>query len=203
MSHDCRHRGETREERIFEIVNQLNRASNLITAEEERERVAKLNLIAGRRAKVSTAYASALNYLTAGRAMLSEEAWNDSYELIFQIELIRAECELLTADMEAAENRLSLLAERARSDRGIAAISRLRLTLYTALDRSERGLEVCLEYLRRGGVQWSLHPTGEQVRQEYDRAWAQLGSRQIEDVVDLPWITDPDVFDKVEVLTRP
>jgi PAS domain S-box-containing protein len=193
---------ETREERIFEIVNQLNRASNLITAEEERERVAELNLIAGRRAKVSTAYASALNYLTAGHAMLSEEAWNDNYELIFQIERLRAECELLTADMEAAENRLSLLAQRARSDRDIGAIARLRLTLYTALDRSERGLEVCLEYLRRGGVQWSLHPTSEQVRQEYDRAWAQLGSRQIEDVVDLPWITDPDVFDKVEVLTE-
>src|SRR5580693_923796 len=193
---------ETREERIFEIVNQLNRASNLMTAEEERERVAELNLIAGRRAKVSTAYASALNYLTAGHAMLSEEAWNDNYELIFQIERLRAECELLTADMEAAENRLSLLAQRARSDRDIGAIARLRLTLYTALDRSERGLEVCLEYLRRGGVQWSLHPTSEQVRQEYDRAWAQLGSRQIEDVVDLPWITDPDVFDKVEVLTE-
>jgi predicted ATPase len=47
-----------REETIFEIVNQLNRGSHLLTSVEERERVAGLNLIAGRRAKVSTAYAS-------------------------------------------------------------------------------------------------------------------------------------------------
>src|SRR5262249_778791 len=54
---------EKREERIFEIVNQLNRGAHLITSAQERERVAELNLIAGRRAKTSTAYASALKYL--------------------------------------------------------------------------------------------------------------------------------------------
>ena len=58
---------EKREEAIFEIVNQLNRGSHLITSVEERERVADLNLIAGRRAKISTAYDSALKYLKAGQ----------------------------------------------------------------------------------------------------------------------------------------
>jgi predicted ATPase len=52
-----------REEAIFEIVNQLNRGTHLLNSVEDRERVAELNLIAGRRAKVSTAYASALKYL--------------------------------------------------------------------------------------------------------------------------------------------
>jgi predicted ATPase len=46
----------TREEAIFEIVNQLNRGSHLIASVEERERVAELNLIAGKRAKSATAY---------------------------------------------------------------------------------------------------------------------------------------------------
>ena len=41
---------------------------------EEREQVAELNLIAGKRAKASTAYASALNYLAAGAALLAEDA---------------------------------------------------------------------------------------------------------------------------------
>ena len=40
-----------RDEAIFEIVNQLNRGSHLIASVEERERVADLNLIAGKRAK--------------------------------------------------------------------------------------------------------------------------------------------------------
>ena len=88
-----------REEAIFEIVNQLNRGSHLIASVEERERVADLNLIAGRRAKSSTAYDSALKYLRAGSALLTEETWQRNYELVFSIEYLMAECELLTADM--------------------------------------------------------------------------------------------------------
>jgi predicted ATPase len=59
------------EERIFEVVNQLNRGTALIHSLEERERVTELNLIAGKRAKTSTAYASALTYFIAGRALLA------------------------------------------------------------------------------------------------------------------------------------
>ena len=131
------------EEGIFEIVNQLNRGSHLITSIAERERIAELNLIAGRRAKISTAYASALKYLHAGRGLLTDETWNRNYDLVFSIEYLLAECELLTADMAAAEDRLSMLAERAKSAHDIALVTRLRLTLYTTFG-SQRP--------RRGGV---------------------------------------------------
>src|SRR5262245_8099224 len=193
---------EKLEEGIFEIVNQLNRGAHLITSAQERERVAELNLIAGRRAKTSTAYASALKYLAAGRTLLTEESWDQNYELIFSIECLMAECELLTASMVAAENRLSLLAQRAKSSHHIAVVTRLRLTLFTTLDRSDRGVEVCLEYLRHSGTDWSPHPTRDEVLREYDRIWSLLGSRQIEELVDLPVMTNPDVLDALDVLTE-
>src|SRR5262249_7928555 len=99
------------EEKIFEIVNQLNRGSSLVTSAEQRARVAELTLIAGSRARACTAYASALSYLAAGRAMLTEEAWDRNYELIFDIESLMAQCELLTAQLSAAEERLTTLAQ--------------------------------------------------------------------------------------------
>ena len=193
---------EKREEGIFEIVNQLNRGSDLITSAEERERVAELNFIAGRRSKTSTAYASALKYLAAGRALLTEETWDHNYELIFDIEFHMAECELLTADMAAAETRLSMLAQRAKSSHHVAVVTRLRLTLYTTLDRSDRSVEVCLEYLRRGGTDWSPHPTRDEVRREYDRIWSLVGSRGIEELLDLPLMTNPDILDTLDVLAE-
>jgi predicted ATPase len=42
---------EQREEATFEIVNQLNRGAALITLQAERDQIAELNLIAGKRAK--------------------------------------------------------------------------------------------------------------------------------------------------------
>ena len=187
------------EEGIFEIAGQLNRGSHLIASIAERERIAELNLIAGRRAKISTAYASALNYLHAGLGLLTDETWNRNYELIFSIEYLLAECELLTTDMASAESRLSILAERAKSAHDIALVTRLRLTLYDFLGRSDRAVEVFIEYQRGYGKDWSPHPTDEEVSREYDRIWFLVGSRQIEQLVDLPLITDPDVLDVLDV----
>jgi PAS domain S-box-containing protein len=193
---------EELEEKIFEIVNQLDRGAALIDLREERERVAELNLMAGKRAKASTAYASALNYLAAGRALLAEDSWERRYELIFALEYHRAECELLTADLAAAEDRLTMLSSRAGNLVDIAAVACLRLTLYTTLDQSDRGVEVCLEYLQRGGVHWSPHPTPDEVRQEYERIWRRLGDRSIEELVDLPLMSDPEHCATIDVLTE-
>src|SRR5262249_48702710 len=118
------------------------------------------------------------------------------------IEYLMAQCELLTADMVAAENRLSMLAQRARSAHHIAVATRLRLTLYTTLHRSNRAVEVCLEYFRRGGTDWSPHPTSDEVMREYDRIWSQVGSRNIEDLIDLPLMTNPDDLDVLDVLAE-
>ncbi|HZC36934.1 MAG TPA: AAA family ATPase, partial [Chthoniobacterales bacterium] len=193
---------EKLEEGVFEIVNQLNRGSELITSTAERERLAELNLMAGRRAKLSAAYASALNYLTLGRELLTDDTWQRNYDLIFSIESLLAECELLTGNLLRADDRLSKLAQRAKSGHEMAVVTRLRLTVYTALDRSDRGVEVCLEYLRRDGAAWPLHPTIDEVRHEYDRVWALVGSREIEEFIDLPLMTDRDVLDVLEVLTE-
>jgi PAS domain S-box-containing protein len=193
---------EELQEKIFEIVNQLDRGTPLIHSSEERERIAELNLVAGKRAKTSTAYASALSYLAAGRALLTEDSWEQQYELTFSIEYHHAECELLTADLAAAEERLIMLSRRAGNLIDIAAVACLQLTLYTTLDRSDRGVEVCLEYLQRGGVRWSPHPTTDEVRHEYDRIWQQVGTRSIEELVDLPLMSNPEVRATLDVLTE-
>ena len=191
-----------RDEAIFEIVNQLNRGSHLLTSVEDRERVADLNLIAGRRAKVSTAYASALKYLGAGRALLTEETWERNYPLIFWTEYLMAECELLTADKVAAENRLAQLPQRANNRHDFCIATRLRLTLYTTLDRCDRAVDVFLEWLRSQDTAWSNRPTRDDVLSEYNRIWALLGNRQIEELMDLPLVVDPEVLDTLDVFTE-
>ena len=190
-----------RKEVIFEIVSQLNRGVALITSQDEREQVAELNLIAGKRAKDATAYASALTYLAAGRALLPEDCWERRHELIFQMEFHRAECEFLTGAFAAAEERLSTLSSRAGRLLDFAAVTWLSEELFTTVGRSDRAVEACLEYLRRIGVEWSAHPTKEEVQQEYERIWREIGSRSIEELVDLPVMTTPEWRATMDVLT--
>ena len=191
---------EKQEESVFEIVNQLNRASDLIRSAEERKRLAALNLMAGKRAKSSTAYASALSYLSAARKLLTEQSWDEDYELIFSVECDRAECEFLTAEMVPAENRLLMLAQRAKGARHIGIVTGLRMALYTTLDRTDRAVEVGVEQLRRFGIEWSTHPSEEEVGAEYERLRQRVGERPIETLVDLPATKDPDLLALMEFL---
>src|SRR5580704_4686412 len=137
---------EKREEAIFEIVNQLNRGSHLIASVEDRERVAELNLIAGRRAKLSTAYDSALKYLGAGRALLAEETWERNHQLISTIEYLTAECELLTVTVCLAAG--DPLAEvQKECENGLAFARRVRLGLVIERCGAQLGLILTLRGL--------------------------------------------------------
>jgi PAS domain S-box-containing protein len=193
---------EEREEAVFAIVNQLNRGAALITSRGEREQVAELNLLAGKRAKASTAYASALNYLIAGAALLGDDCWERRRHLIFALELERAECEFLTGELAAADKRLTALSNRTANTVERAIVARLRMNVCATLDQSDRAIAVALDYLRHAGIDWSSHPTEEEVRREYEQIWFQLGSRAIEDLIDLPLMSDPEALATVEVLAE-
>ena len=189
-----------RAERTFEIATQLNHGASLIASREERESVAEINLSAGKRAKDSAAYASALTYLTAGCALLSENRWRERYELAFALELNRAECEHLSGNSTAAETRLSALSRRARTLADRAAVTGAEIEIYHTSHRSPRAVEAALGYLRQVGIEWTAHPTETEVADEYASLWRALGDRSIESLVDLPAVRDPDWLATMDVL---
>jgi PAS domain S-box-containing protein len=192
---------EEREEAIFEIVNQLNRGIALIMSREEREQLAELNLIAGKRAKASTAYASALTYLTTGVGLLADDAWERLHELKFALELHRAECEFLTGELAAAEERLIVLSNRGANETEQTTVAGLRIDLYTMI-HIERAVAVGLEHLRRVGIEWPAHPGKEDALREYERMRSLLGSRSIEELVNLPLASDAAAVATIHVLVR-
>src|SRR5271163_2921138 len=193
---------EKREEAVFEIVNQLNRGAELIVSEEERFQVAELNLIAGKRAKGSTAYASALQYFVSGQALLTDAAWERDHDLIFQLELQRAECEFLTGELAISAERVEMLRSRASSTVELAMATCLGIDVYMAISQMDRAITIGLDYLRHVAIDWPLKPTEEQVRSEYERIWSRLGSREIEEVMDFPLMSDPASIATLDVLTK-
>ncbi len=193
---------EQREEAIFEIVSQLNRGAALITESAEREQLAELNLLAGKRAKASMAYASALTYLTTGAALLAKDCWNRQHELAFALELNRAECEFLTGALVEAEARLAGLSSCAADTVEQATVACLRIDLYVTLSQIERAIAVGLDYLRHQGIEWSPRPTNDESRHEYERIWSQLGGRTIEELLDLPLMNDSGSLATLDVLTK-
>src|SRR4029453_11608963 len=193
---------ERREETIFEIVHQLNRGATLIMSPDEREQLARLNLLAGKRAKASAAHAAALQYFAAGPRLLPTAAWERHAELTFALEVNRAECEFVTGDLASAEERFAMVAARATHLIDEASVACLRIPLYTVLGRHERAVQIALSYLSKAGIACSPHPTNEEVGEEHERLWQQIGSRPIESLFDLPLMSDPEIRGTMKVLSE-
>ena len=73
---------------------------------------------------------------------------------MFALEFHRAECEFLTGDWQRRRRGLAMLAPAPPNAVDQAAVACLRIDLYTTLDRSDRAVDVALDYLRHLGSEW-------------------------------------------------
>ncbi len=188
-------------EPLFDVANQLNRAAILLSDHDEKAHVAAIDLRAGRKAKASAAYASALTYFSAGMALLDENDWSRQYELTFDLWLERAECELLTGDFDTAGQLIGGLLRRAASKVDEAAVHDLKVRLHILKSENHEAVATALTCLRQLGIDIPTHPTQEQVQAEYETVWQILDGRSIESLIDLPLMTDPVLQAAVQVLS--
>lgn len=100
------------DERLFIILESLNDALALIEDAREREQLLALNLRGGIRAKASSAYATAVDFLRKGASLLPDDAWQRDPERTLSLFTHLAEAEYLAGQFDAAETRLEgLIAE--------------------------------------------------------------------------------------------
>ena len=188
-------------ENVFDIVNQFNAGQELLRDPEEKDRVADLNLQAGRRAKAGTAYASAVRYLSVGMDLLGENAWDRRYDLTFALWIEAAECEYLNGNFEKTEQLISEVLSRARSNVDKAAVYRIKIIFHSARGEYHEAIARGLECLQLFGIVLSAQPTRAEVLSEYERILSNLGDRSVEDLVDLPLMSDPEIQAAVRILT--
>jgi len=172
---------ERREEAIFDIVNQLNRGAALITSPDEREQLAEFKPARGpaRQGLRRLRLGAHLSHRRRGAAG-GKTRGSASTELTFALELNRANA---SSDrrLAEAERALTVLSTRAAHTVEKATVACLRAELLHDLDRSDRSVEVALDYLRNVGRRVVGAPdAGRWSGREYELMWQQIGSRPIE-----------------------
>lgn len=164
---------------LIDVVDHLNRGSSLLTDQEERERVAELNLRAGLKAKAAAAHSSAVTYLSAGMALLDGDSWKSRHELTFALWRERAECEFLCGGFDRAEVLISELLIRSASKIDKAAAYRLKTDFHVMKSENAmavesylaRGLEdigmLYLQKARQCYLRWGGHGKARQLERAY------------------------------------
>ncbi len=191
------------EEKLFDIANHLNLASDLISDNAERLALARLNLNVGMKAKSSTAYAAALEYLQAGRSLLDDDCWANDYELSFALHLEAAECLYLCGDFEQAERGIELVLSRAANKLDKARGYRLRMVQCENTSRYADALACAREAWELFGVTFPDSGQEKQaaLERELDFIQSLLNRRSIESLIDLPVMADPEVRMALNIMT--
>jgi PAS domain S-box-containing protein len=180
-----------REEKIFDIVNQLNMGVELITAQTERDRLAQLNLIAGGKALASTAYAAANIYLQTGIELLRANCWQSQYELTLNLYVAAAEAAYLNADLDGMEETAALVLQEAQTILDKVKIYQIQIAAQTAQSKVLQTIAVARDALLQLGIELPAEPDEAKMDTALQALAAQLQGRKIEELVDLPVMTNP------------
>ncbi|MEG4502179.1 AAA family ATPase [Microcoleus sp. F6_B4] len=182
---------ERREEKIFDIVNQLNFGKELIYDRSEKDELAELNLIAGNKAKASAAFQSAFNYLQTGINLLGENSWLVQYNLSLQLHQEAAEIAYLLGDFDRMESLGAVVLKNTKTVLDRAKVIEVKMATHAAKNQLDIAINLGLEFLRQLGVKLPAKPNNLDSIIGLLEVKLTLAGKRIEDLANLPQGSDP------------
>ncbi|NEP58335.1 MAG: AAA family ATPase [Symploca sp. SIO2G7] len=193
---------EEQKEKIFDIVNQLNIGVELIKHQTERDELASLNLIAGRKAKASTAYAAAKRYLAVGLELLARSSWLEQYNLTLALHEEASEAAYLCGDFIAMEQWADIVLEQALTLLDKVKIYEVKIQACIAQSEQRRAVNTALVVLKMFGVEFPDVPRQLDIQRALEETSSNLVGKQIEDLSDLPTMQEPEKLAAMRILSN-
>lgn len=190
-----------REEKIFEIVNQLNYGLELIVARSELDELAELNAIAGRKAKTATAYVAARDYLSVGRNLLPVDAWKTHYEMTLDLYVLAAETSYLSADFQQMETLAQIVLQNAKTLLDKVKVYEIELSACTAQVKPQKAVEMGLKILALLGIDFPEQLNPQDIQQELERIASLFSNKNIADFIGLPDMVDSEKQAAMRILS--
>lgn len=191
-----------REHRIFDIINQLNKGSNQAKTPEERTTLAELNLLAGRKAKASTAYAAAREYLQRGLSLLDDQSWRAQYALTLALYHDAIEAHYLCGQYAQMSELAEIAHHQAASLLDEIPVYAIEIKAMTGQGQLLQAIRHGLSALERLGMPLPETPTDEQTWQQFHQTRALLNDITLEGIRSLPPMTAPDRLACLSILSE-
>lgn len=191
-----------RGERIFDILGQLNRGVDLIQDRDEKISLAELNLIAGRKARLSTAYASALTYFQQGIKLLPEALWQQFYLLSLQLHTQAASAALLSGQFAEMHQFANTVLHHAQNFLDTITVYEVLIEAAASSGRFNEAIDLGAQVLGNLGIYFPASPAPEDVEQALTVTQIALADRTPDDLVNLQEMTDPSTLAALNILAR-
>ncbi len=187
-------------ENLFEITNHFNQGKELISDAGERVKIAHLNLKTARKAKLSSAYLPALNYIEMCIEFLPENSWKINYELTLACYFEKGEIEYLNAQWDEAIVTFDEVSEHADTLLEQCKVSAYKATLYRMKNDLNAALDIGISALSTLGIKLKAFPDADDVAIEIESCNQMLNGKDTDSLFHLPELTDPLKLQAMELL---
>ncbi|MHC5772414.1 MAG: AAA family ATPase [Nostoc sp.] len=187
-------------ERIFEIVGQLNCGIALITQPTKRQQLAQLNLNAGRKAKEAIAYNAALQYFNQGIQLVISDGWENAHDLTLNLYQAAAEAAFLNNEFEQMDLLIQVVIKQAKTLLDKVKVYEIQLQSYQVQGQMLKAIEIGCQTLQQLGILLSESVSSYDIHQAIKNTLSILGKRQIESLIDLPLMTDPQALVALKIM---
>ncbi len=186
--------GAEREAAIFDIVDHLNESRRLITAADERLELAGLNLEAGRRAKLNSAFPTSLSYLATGIDLIRslDDAWETHYDLSLALHTEATEAAYLSGEFDRMDAWFEEILRNARTILEKVKPYEIRILAYKAENRFMESIETGLEVLGQLGERFPRRPHVGHVLLDLVKTEIALRGRGHDELMALPLMENPE-----------
>jgi len=182
---------EERDEKIFEILNQLNRAIDLCADSGARIELSRLNCIAGRKAKSAAAFAAAWSYFKIALQLLPEDCWQSLYPFTLEAYKSSVEASYFSGDAEATHDLIGIVVREAKTLLDAVRAHEIKILLLGAEKRFQEAIDTGLKLLQMMGLDFpeTLDPAC--VAAALQESPLSYTGKSIKALINLPPVTDP------------
>ncbi len=188
-------------EALFEIVHQFNRGTALLVEPEERTALARLNLLAGQKAKAATAYGAARDYFTAARQLLPEDSWQRHYALTLQLYESSVEAAYLSGDFDQTDRLTDVVLSQATTIFDQVKVYDVKSQALVAQNKLVEAVNTGLQFLVQLGVAVPQQPSQQDVFVALQEAQAAYQEPGIAALINLPLMNDPMQLAAMRILS--
>ncbi|MBW4565369.1 MAG: AAA family ATPase [Mojavia pulchra JT2-VF2] len=193
--------GDRLPDRLFEIVDHLNQGIEFVTDQAERNEIAKLNLLAGQKAKGAIAYTVAKKYLATSRKWLATLSWQTNYDLTLDLYVETTEIAYLCGEFEDVEQWARVVLQEAKTVLDSVKVYKVKIQANMAQGEQLKAINTALQVLQQFGISFPEKPTQSDVQRELDAIKSRLDKKPIENLSHLPQMTNPEKLAAMQILS--
>ncbi|MBW4612987.1 MAG: AAA family ATPase [Desmonostoc vinosum HA7617-LM4] len=191
---------EAQQANSFEIVRHLNIGAESIGDRALLNQLAQLNLVAGIRAKKSTAYISAIDHFSKGISLLTINAWQEQYDITLNLHNEIVEAYLLTAQFNQVEQWAQAVLQHAKTVLDTVKAYIARIQAYIAQNNLPLAEQTALSILKQLHIEFPENPTAVEVQQALAATQTRFACYATAALIQLEQMTDPVYLAAMEIL---